>query len=284
MAYKESTEAEKEAYMEFWSERKPESFALESWLERLDDAIADFDKKNPTAIAYYKSFGRVVFRDRTLTPIHGIRHKTSLIKSRMELIHKHEEGGTSLMAVSAIIDKLNKVDGFFRTGIQKHDWAYIAAGRKRLRAPFYAEDFHAYNKYSWLNECHTAQDVAATLWGNFFSAFLTEDEEASPFDILLNAITAYPSGLSPRFTTEMKFGIASVPSTITLGEIVEMAKLCFLDIRETHPWAGELANKKADEFLLKAQAFIEKFPLRSYAPEREYDPLDAACEMGVTPI
>lgn len=255
--------AQRKAYMDFWSQRKPESFALEVWLHRFARAVACYDREKPVPITYYENFGRIVFDMVTTAPIHGINRNMVISDSEMQLIREHEELGISLMTVSALSDNLHRVEALFTAGAQKNDWGLIAAGRKLLREPIDGvEAFAPYDKYSWLGECRTAQDVAATLWANFFKTYVKKYKYESSFCMLMNIVTALPIGVSPCFSHDMKFGVVSAPDNLSFAEVVNAAKFCLSKIKEPIPLTNSVADKRMDEFRLKARAFLKKFPLR----------------------
>ena len=268
MAYKESTEAEKEAYMEFWSERKPESFALDVWVDKMETTIRIFCanplKEKIHISKYSDASGRIMEimeMGKPSAPIYGIHKDMSIIQSHMQLIHKHEKRGTSLMAVSAIEDRLNEVRKLFEAGARENNWVPIIEGEKLLQAPLKAESFAPYNEYSWLSECHTAQDVAATLWVNLFNQLLVEARQKEPpYMFLFNLGLMSPFGTTPRFSGNKQLGAVQALSNLSFRDIVAEATACIPGARELlpkNPWPREEANEIKNKFVEKARAFID---------------------------
>ena len=266
MTYKEPTDTQKQAYMKFWSERKPESFALEVWLHKMAILLREFrpnfSKENKNIFQYVEFFGVIFHSDTAPSPVHGIHKNMTIVESHMRLIHKHEKRGTSLVAVSAIEDRLSEVYALLKAAAQEDDWDSIIAGEKRLHEPLDIEGFLAYNKYSWLSQCHTAQDVAATLWSNFFNRFLKEVcEKHSSYMTLFNLGLISPLGTEPRFTIDMPLGALSAPSHLSFCDIVAEAVSCIPSTKERFPknlYIPQVADDIKNQFVKKAKSFIEK--------------------------
>ena len=268
MVYKELSEADKQAYMDFWSERKPESFALEAWVGKLNKITREFrtntSKERLNISKYVDNYYRILAADAASSPVYGVYDGMSIIDSHMRFIHKHEKRGTSLMAVSAIEGRLNEVGTLFKAGEQEENWAPIIEGEKRLRAPLDVEAFVAYDQYSWLNECHSAQDVAATLWTNFFHKLTNEirrneDVYSGVFHIGMIA----KDGFGPRFSAHMPLGAVSAPDGASFQDVVAGATSCLFSPSDVfskpvhQPW---VAKAIVGEFLDKADSFVERMP------------------------
>lgn len=272
MTFKEFTDAEKQAYMDFWGERKPESFALEAWSRKMAIILREF-RPNPSGpnsprenrnISKYTEFFSVIFRsDAGPASLHGIHDGMSIIKSHLQFIHKHEKRGTSLVAVSAIADRLSEVETLFKIGAQENNWNSVIAGEKLLREPLTVESFAPYDKYSWLKDCQSAQDVAATLWTNFFSRFLNDIcQKESSYGAIFNLGLISPFGTEPRFTIDMPLGAASPPSNFSFQDIVAEANACIPKQEKRFPkdlYLPEVADGIKNRFIEKAQSFIDKF-------------------------
>ena len=266
MVYKELSEADKQAYVDFWSERKPESFALAAWVDKLATAMRFFrpnkPKKSSNISRYARDFYEIIDADWVSHPVSGVYDSISIVDSRMRLIHKHEKRGTSLMAVSAIEDRLDEVGKLFWAGVGENNWTTIIEGEKRLREPLDVENHTAYNKYSWLGECHTAQDVAATLWTNFFHGLTNEIRRKD--DVVLSGfnfsmLSLY--GAEPRFSINMPFGVVRAPDGASFQDIVSGATSCLFspnDIFSRDFHEPGVAKAIMCEFLDRADSFVEK--------------------------
>ena len=285
------------AYMKFWSQRKPESFALEVWLNKLDGGIANFVRKNSRILNHYNKFGQFFLQNAAPPPIHGIYDGMFVTKSRMRLIHEHEKHGTSMRAVAAIMDKMSAVNYLFVLGAKEKDWAAIAAGKKLLCEPLDVTTVRAYDRYLWLRDCFSAKDVVTTLWTNFFSQLLAEIDAGTPsYEILVKLSQASPFGSEPNLGIKMPLGAVFAPSGLSFEEIVNMAKACIPDVKTKLPQTRQDADKIIYEFCERARPFVDKFSPHSSVLLREialsavtrlqrgYTPLDAAHEISATPI
>ena len=266
MVYKELSEADKQAYMDFWSERKPESFALAAWIDKLAIATRQFRtntlKGGRNISRYSEDFHKILETDGVPHAVYGIYDGMQIIDLHMRLIHKHEKRGTSLMAVSAIEDRLNEVGELFNTGAKEDNWAHIVDGEKRLRAPLDVKNYDAYNKYSWLSECHTAQDVAATLWTNFFHKLTNEirqNNDARLDGFNFNMI--FSPGSEPGFSTNMPFGVVRAPDGASFRSVVAEANSCLFqpgDVFSKELHEPRVTKAIVCEFLDKVDSFVGK--------------------------
>lgn len=270
MATKEYDATEKRAYMEFWSQRKPESFALAVWLDKLDGAIANFVRKNPRIFNHYNKFDQLFRQNTAPTPIYGTYDGMSIIKSRMRLIYTHEKQQTSMKVVAAIIDKMSAVGWLFAVGVKETDWAPIMAGKKLLREPLDIASYRTHDRYLWLSDCRSAKDVATTLWTNFFSQLLAEiDSKTSSYEILAKLNQASPLRSEPNFGIKMPLGAVFAPNNLSFENIVEMAKSCIPDMKAGLPKTQEDVDKIVYEFREKARPFVDKFSPHSCVRLRE---------------